>query len=261
MCRILLTLSLFKHGCRRGGIEAKASRFAGAWWIRGVIDSACWRALIRPTQRDFITVGTCLIDDECGIWFQKWSKLVWCSVLLEGQHNSGVIYSYTHLLLEIPHCQQITRSVKCTFTGLWFSEMWSLNGFSLKFSEGKGITTFTWGFHCLSKLTQFCFHSFLARDNLGKHNALLEYGVFEPVCFSEFPPPSLLSQESLSFARWSTSTFIFFVAVGCFPVMRNTCKVQMIWLRLECFSHSWCWHFRFHDYFVSFSFLSRFFIY
>lgn len=126
------------------------------------------------------------------------------------------MYSCTHPLLEIAHCHQTT------LTGVRFSEMWSHNVHL--------------GFCRLSKLTQFCFHSFLVCDNSRKHNALLENGVFEPICYSEFPP-TLLSQESLSFPRWSAST--------CFPVIRSICKVQIIWLELECFPHSWGWCFRF----------------
>lgn len=108
------------------------------------------------------------------------------------------------------------------------------------FSEGRGIATFTGGFYCLSMLTQFRFHGFLVCDNSGKHNALLEYGVFEPICYSEFPPSSWLSQKSLSFVRWSASSFIFSLAVGCFPLLWNTHKAQINRLWLQCFSHCWC---------------------
>lgn len=185
-------------------------------------------------------------------WFKKWPKLVPCCVLLEAwNNNSGVIHGHTHLLLEIPHCQTDNTVGKMyVHWGLILGNEISQR-VQFEVLRRKRHHHVHLGFRRLSKLTQFCFHSFLACDNSGKRNALLEYGAFEPIRSSEFPLPSLLSQESLSFARWSASAFIFFVAVGCFPVMRNTCKVQMIRLWLECFSHSWCWCLCFPDICIS----------
>lgn len=127
-------------------------------------------------------------------------------------------------------------------------------GLSLKFFEGKRHHDVHLGFPSPVKVDSVLLSQFSSLWQLGGgggHNALLEYGAFEPIHCSEFPPLSLLPQESFSFASVSHYRETSHSHKENEDACTSSGKVQMIWLRLECFSHSWCQCFRSPDIFIS----------
>lgn len=98
--RISLTLSLLKHGYRRGGTEPSASRFTGARRINGAISGAHQRALVGPARPDFINVGTLLIKGKCGFCFGDDSNRLHVLLHWNGNTTAGVIHIHAHLLLK-----------------------------------------------------------------------------------------------------------------------------------------------------------------
>lgn len=184
-----------------------------AEWISSVISEQ----LARPTRPDFSNVGTCLMNNKCRIWFQRWDKFVARFVLLLERDNSRVNHRHAHLLPKCPHCRHLTQS---THWGLSFS-MWSSDGFSLKSSDAQlGIRRRR---NRLSSAFTTFYHG-------TKQRHIIPY--WNSVSVSQFL--LTFSQKSLFFARCfllKNKFMLFFRFIHCWTL----CLWKMQWL----FWHFW----------------------